>query len=82
MSDRKAMWWKLATHRGTLVGADSRTRRGYRRTVEMRENKRFYVLCTGEKYRKTNGSHVSTSAFPLYRLDLESVVPIPEPEEE
>lgn len=57
------------THTGDIVGADSRTRPGYRRTVCLIEMKRYYKDEKGGKWSKGGwGYPVPFEKHPLYKL--------------
>lgn len=62
---------KKSTHIGTIKGNDARTPRDYKRTVLLRETKKFWIDRVGRKFRRTDGSGMGT--WPMYDLDLDSI---------
>lgn len=60
------------THIGYLRGCDARTSVGYRKLVQLRETKLYWVTEHGIKYRKDGGWEAGAD-WPMYKLDLESV---------
>jgi len=62
----------VATHTGVLVG-DARVG-SQRPKVQLRETKCYWVTRQGTKYRKTTGWPAGDDAWPLWHLDINSVV--------
>ncbi len=66
---------KLSTHKGLLVGCDSRTPDDYTRVVFLRETKLYWIDQYGTKYKKSTGRKPNEQ-WPMYRLDMESIKPL------
>lgn len=64
------------THKGKIIGCDSRTPDGYFADVQLRETKTLWVAHDGRRFRKHNGMPSGGVNFPRYRLDLSSIVPL------
>ncbi len=62
---------KKLTHIGIIKGCDARTPRDYKRTVLLRETKKFWIDRAGRKFRKGNG--YGMGPWPMYDLDLDSI---------
>jgi hypothetical protein len=69
---------KKMTHVGNLVGVDARTPPGITKRTSLRETQMFWVNSGGTKYRKDGGWPVGND-WPMWRLDIDSIAPIPSP---
>lgn len=61
------------THKGRVVGCDSRTPAGYGIWVGLRETQTMWISEYKLRYRKSDGYPVGGAKFPLYRLDVKSI---------
>ena len=67
------------THSAIKKGCDARTPRDWRARVKVRETKLYWIDKFGHKYsKKWNGR--GTGNWPMYRLDLDSIRPLPSEE--
>ena len=66
------------THTAYLVGCDSRTPEGYKRLLNLRATKTLWISKDGGKYKKTNGYPSPRANWPMYRLDLDTLLTLPE----
>lgn len=67
----------VATHSGILVG-DARTGDKQPR-VRLRETKCFWITSHGTKFRKFNGWPAGGNAWPMWTLDIKSVILLDKP---
>ena len=65
---------KPMTHQGTIRGCDARAS-GTILAVDIRETKLYWVDPHGRKFSKADGR--TPGAWPMYRLALDTVKPIP-----
>lgn len=63
------------THVGIIEGCDARTPDGYTERVLLRETKGSWITKYGTKYNKRREGR-GHGAYPMYYLDLNSVIPI------
>lgn len=64
---------KKMTHIAKFHGADNRTPPGYSIDVKLRETAKFWVDSHGQKYRKDTGTAVGNDAWPMYRMDVDTI---------
>jgi len=62
------------THTGVIRGCDCRVRDTYRKTIQLRETKLYYISVAGTKYKKKDGTTIGE--WPMYCLMLETVKPL------
>lgn len=63
------------THIGVVRGCDARTPENYSRRVRLRETRLYWVGQHCRKFSKKRAGYVLDD-WPMYRLDLTSIVPI------
>ena len=63
------------THFGYIVGCDARTPVNYKRKVNLRETKMFWISENGFRFSKKHYGKTSGS-WPMWRIDLKSIKPI------
>ncbi len=63
---------RTMTHKGYLVGTDSRTPDTFKMLVNLRETKMFWITEYDTKFRKATGRVVGTD-WPMHCLDLGSI---------
>jgi len=66
---------KKMTHKGYEVAANSTFPKGFKRDVELRETKAFWITKQGTKYRKATGDFVG-DVWAGIRLDLTTITPL------
>ena len=62
---------KEFTHTAIECGNDNRVPASYRRLVELRETKLYWISKNGKKYRKRTGNVLGD--WPTFRIDLSTV---------
>ena len=63
------------THTGYVEGVDSRSPKGYRRKVELRETKTLWISRDNQRFSKKRDGLVPGD-LPMWRLNLNSIEPI------
>lgn len=63
------------THVGYVTGVDSRSPKGYKRKVQLRETKTFWVSRNNMRFSKKRDGLVPGD-WPMWRLDLKSIEPL------
>ena len=66
---------KKNTHKGFLIGCDARTPNGFKKEVELRETKLYWIHYSN-KYRKDYDGKLAGESWPLYSLDLSTIKPL------